>query len=106
MVTLNSTLFGPASLLSAFERAAAEAGFAVSVGSVTNLDRQSISGAVERHLDHGVAGIVVASLLAQLACMARMLRDPRGLAPWYNGTGVVLYVTGMMVTAFALRGLA
>jgi DNA-binding LacI/PurR family transcriptional regulator len=59
VVTLNSTLFGPASLLSAFERAAAEAGFAVSVGSVNNLDRRSISDAVERHLDHGVAGIVV-----------------------------------------------
>jgi chlorophyll synthase len=37
--------------------------------------------------------------------MRVMLRDPRGKAPWYNGTGVVLYVAGMMVAAFALRGL-
>jgi DNA-binding LacI/PurR family transcriptional regulator len=59
VVTLNSTLFGPASMLSAVERAAAEAGFAVSVSSVDNLDRRSISDAVERHLDHGVAGLVV-----------------------------------------------
>jgi chlorophyll synthase len=45
------------------------------------------------------------SLLLQVAAMVRMLRDPRGLAPWYNGTGVTLYVLGMMLSAFALRGL-
>lgn len=48
---------------------------------------------------------VAALLLAQLAAMRVMLRDPRGRAPWYNGTGVVLYVAGMMVAALALRGL-
>jgi chlorophyll synthase len=52
------------------------------------------------------AAIVAASLAAQIACMARMLRDPRGLAPWYNGTGVLLYVLGMLASAFALRGMA
>ncbi|MCG5217831.1 LacI family DNA-binding transcriptional regulator [Streptosporangium sp. KLBMP 9127] len=59
VVTQNSTLFGPASLLSAFGQAAAEAGFGVSVGSVRRLDRRSISEAVERFLDQRVAGIVV-----------------------------------------------
>jgi chlorophyll synthase len=49
---------------------------------------------------------VTALLLAQIAAMRVLMRDPKGKAPWYNGTGVVLYVTGMMVTAFALRGLA
>jgi chlorophyll/bacteriochlorophyll a synthase len=49
---------------------------------------------------------VTALLLAQIAAMRVLFRDPKGKAPWYNGTGVVLYVTGMMVTAFALRGLA
>jgi chlorophyll synthase len=38
--------------------------------------------------------------------MARLLKDPKGLAPWYNGTGVTAYVTGMLVAAFAVRGLA
>ena len=42
-------------------------------------------------------------LLAQLALMERLLDDPRDLAPWYNATGVVLYVLGMLATAFALR---
>ncbi|WP_428965706.1 LacI family DNA-binding transcriptional regulator [Micromonospora fluostatini] len=59
VVALNTTLYGPASLLSAFELAAADAGFAVSVGSVRSLDRRSIVEAVERHLAHRVAGIVV-----------------------------------------------
>jgi chlorophyll/bacteriochlorophyll a synthase len=48
---------------------------------------------------------VTAVLLAQIAAMRVLLRDPRAKAPWYNGTGVVLYVAGMMVTAFALRGM-
>jgi DNA-binding LacI/PurR family transcriptional regulator len=59
IVAQNSTLYGPSSLLAAFEQAAAEAGFAVSVGSVGRLDRESIAGAVERHLDQRVAGLVV-----------------------------------------------
>jgi chlorophyll synthase len=46
------------------------------------------------------------SLILQLAAMRVLLRDPKGKAPWYNGTGVMLYVLGMMVTAFALRGIA
>jgi chlorophyll synthase len=37
--------------------------------------------------------------------MRRMVTDPKALAPWYNGTGVTLYVLGMLITAFALGGL-
>lgn len=44
-------------------------------------------------------------LIAQGAAMRVLLRDPKGRAPWYNGTGVMLYVTGMMIAAFAIRGL-
>ena len=51
--------------------------------------------------------IVVALVLAaQLAAMRRLLRDPRRFAPWYNATGVSLYVLGMMASAFAVRVLA
>ena len=59
VVAQNSTLYGPASLLAAFEQKAAEAGLAVAVASVAELDRLSIAHAVERHLDQRVAGIVV-----------------------------------------------
>jgi chlorophyll synthase len=51
------------------------------------------------------AAAVAVSLLVQLGLMRRMLRDPRGLAPWYNGTGVLLYVIGMLISAFALAAL-
>lgn len=44
-------------------------------------------------------------LLAQLALMKKMLGDPLKLAPWYNATGVSLYVLGMLVSAFAVRAL-
>ncbi|MEM9063613.1 MAG: chlorophyll synthase ChlG [Pseudomonadota bacterium] len=48
---------------------------------------------------------VLAVLAAQVVLMRRLLGDPKRLAPWYNATGIVLYVTGMMIAAFALRGL-
>lgn len=48
---------------------------------------------------------ILAVLLLQFWAMTVMFRDPKAKAPWYNGTGVTLYVAGMMVAAFALRGL-
>ena len=51
------------------------------------------------------AGAVALSLGLQLYMMTRLVTDPRKLAPWYNGTGVLLYVLGMLVSAFALGGL-
>jgi len=52
---------------------------------------------------HGVA--IVALLAIQLVLMARLLGDPKKLTPWYNATGTTLYVIGMLVSAFAVRGL-
>jgi chlorophyll synthase len=49
------------------------------------------------------AGAVAALLVGQFVLMARLLRDPRGMASWYNATGTTLYVLGMLVSAFALR---
>ena len=46
---------------------------------------------------------IAALLVGQLWAMTVLLRDPEGRAPWYNGTGVLMYVSGMMVAAFALR---
>jgi chlorophyll/bacteriochlorophyll a synthase len=48
---------------------------------------------------------VAALLAAQLVLMRRFLADPRKLAVWYSGLGVTLYVVGMLVSAFALRGM-
>ena len=49
---------------------------------------------------------IAALLLAQTWAMQVMLRDPKARAPWYNGTGVLFYISGMMIAAVALRGLA
>ncbi len=55
------------------------------------------------HWAHPVhAGVVGLVLALQLAAMPRLLRQPREMAPWYNGVGVTLYVLGMMVSAVAL----
>jgi len=48
---------------------------------------------------------IFALLVAQVWAMRVLLTDPKGRAPWYNATGVTLYVSGMMVAAFALRTL-
>ena len=50
------------------------------------------------------AGIAL-SIALQLLAMRRFLSDPEKFAPWYNATGVSLYVFGMLGCAFALRPL-
>ena len=48
---------------------------------------------------------VLTALAGQFLAMRVMIRDPELKAPWYNGTGVLLYISGMMVSAFALRAM-
>lgn len=49
------------------------------------------------------ATLIALSLGVQLHLMTKLLEDPREKAPWYNATGVSLYVLGMLVAAIALR---
>jgi len=51
------------------------------------------------------AAIVGLFLAVQFVLMARLLRDPRKYAPWYNATGTSLFVFGMLASAFAVRSL-
>ena len=46
------------------------------------------------------------SLMVVVQCLAmrKLLRDPKQFAPWYNATGVSLYVLGMMAVAIGLGG--
>lgn len=53
---------------------------------------------------HAVA--VCALIGLQLLLMRRFLQQPTERAVWYSGFGVPLFVIGMMVSAFALRGAA
>ncbi len=43
-------------------------------------------------------------VVAQCLAMRKLLRDPKQFAPWYNATGVSLYVLGMMAVAIGLGG--
>ena len=49
------------------------------------------------------AAAVGAVIAAQAAQMPMLMKDPKRRAPLYGATGVTLYVTGMMVSAFAVR---
>ena len=53
------------------------------------------------HTGRAVA-VVVAD---QVAMMVRFLGDPVARALWLSAFGVMVYVTGMMISAWALRGL-
>ena len=57
--------------------------------------------------DAPIYALIITALLAgQIAAMAKLLRDPRKLAPWYNATGIGMYVLGMLASAIAVRGMA
>lgn len=51
----------------------------------------------------GYAITTITLLGIQLIMMRRFLRSPREQALWYSGFGVPVFVSGMMVSAFALR---
>lgn len=48
---------------------------------------------------------VLALLGIQIGAMRVLLRDPQGKTPWYQGMGILFYISGMMIAAFAIRGL-
>jgi chlorophyll/bacteriochlorophyll a synthase len=50
------------------------------------------------------AAIVALFVVIQIALMVRLVGDPAKLAPWYNATGVSLYVFGMLAAALGLGG--
>lgn len=52
------------------------------------------------------AAVVLVLVALQALAMRRLLSDPKRLAPWYNATGVMLYVLGMLAAAIALGGMA
>ncbi len=52
---------------------------------------------------HAIAIVVLLAL--QIQMMRRFLAQPIERALWYSGFGVPLYVGGMLISAFALRGL-
>ena len=48
---------------------------------------------------------VIFVLAVQVNAMRKLLDDPEGYTPQYQGTGILFYISGMMIAAFALRGM-
>jgi DNA-binding LacI/PurR family transcriptional regulator len=72
VVTQNSTLFGPTSLLFGLEQAAAS-DFDIAVTTLRSLDGPGLTRAVRRYIDQQVAGIVViAPLVTARAALAEL----------------------------------
>ena len=51
-----------------------------------------------------MAAAISVLLVIQALLMVLFVRQPVERAVWYSGLGVTLYVAGMMVSAFAIRG--
>lgn len=51
------------------------------------------------------AAAITVLLAIQIGAMRVLLRDPEGKTPWYQGMGILFYISGMMIAAFAIRGL-
>jgi chlorophyll synthase len=51
------------------------------------------------------AAAVASLVMVQITLMARFMEDPIARATWLSGLGVTVYVSGMMISAFAARAL-
>jgi chlorophyll synthase len=79
---------------------------AVRLACVVMVVPQVIAVALLVSWERPIHGAIIALLiLLQLVAMVRLLKRPREMAPWYNGTGVLFSVLGMMVSAFAVSSL-
>ncbi|MFG2825342.1 LacI family DNA-binding transcriptional regulator [Kitasatospora sp. NPDC048365] len=73
VVSFDSTLYGPASMLDGIERAARTADYFVSVASLRSLDSRSVQEAVDRLRDQGVEGVVViAPQISAVSAVAKL----------------------------------
>jgi DNA-binding LacI/PurR family transcriptional regulator len=59
IVSFNGTLFGPASSIDSIEKAASQAGYAVTIAAIHDISQRSVTTAVERLLAQGVDGVMV-----------------------------------------------
>jgi DNA-binding LacI/PurR family transcriptional regulator len=77
VVTVNSSLYGPASTLNGIEQAALESQYSMTVASLRFTDRAAVREAISRLVGQGVEGIVV---IAPLMSLAEAVEDlPTGL---------------------------
>lgn len=65
---------------------------------------QALVIALLAYLDKPIHALgVLVMLIIQLGAMRVLLRNPEGKTPWYQGMGILFYISGMMIAAVALR---
>lgn len=85
IVTVDSTLFGPASMVYGIEQAARAAGYFVSIASISTLTRRSVLEAVNRLREQAVEGIV--AIVPKDSGVAALASVPEGIALVGVGVG-------------------
>ena len=85
IVTVDSTLFGPASMVYGIEQAARAAGYFVSIASISTLTRRTVLEAVNRLREQAVEGIV--AIVPKDSGVAALADVPAGTAMVGVGVG-------------------
>jgi DNA-binding LacI/PurR family transcriptional regulator len=85
VISFNTTLYGPASMLYGIEQAARQHEYFVTVAALDALDRRSLLDAVDRLRDQGVEGIIV--IAPQTAAVAALANVPPDMALVAVGCG-------------------
>jgi DNA-binding LacI/PurR family transcriptional regulator len=94
VISFDTMLYGPASMLYGFERAAHDSYF-VSIASLPALDRRSMLDAVERFLGQGVEGIMV--IATQDTAVAALAHVPAEVPLVAVGCGTKAAVTSVAI---------
>lgn len=95
VVSFNTTLYGPASMLYGIERAARQHEYFVTVDALEALDRRSVLDAVDRLRDQGVEGIIVVA--PQATAVAALANVPADVALVAVGCGTHTALTSVAV---------
>src|SRR4051812_9944982 len=95
VVSFDTTLYGPASMLYGIEQAARSAGYFVSIASLRSLDGRSVQEAVDRLRDQAVEGVLV---IAPQTSAVGALAQVRSVVPVVAvGSGAQARVPGVAV---------
>jgi DNA-binding LacI/PurR family transcriptional regulator len=85
LVSFDTTLYGPASMLHGIEQAARQHEYFVTVAALDSLDRRSVLDAVDRLRDQGVEGIIV--IAPQTTAVSALATVPADIALVAIGCG-------------------
>ncbi|MBO0809744.1 MAG: LacI family DNA-binding transcriptional regulator [Actinobacteria bacterium] len=94
VISFDTTLYGPASMVYGIERAAGHSYF-VSIASLPALDRRGVLGAVDRLLGQGVDGIIV--IAPKTSAVAALSHIPPGIPLVAVGCGTRAPLTSVAV---------